>query len=81
MFASVVPRKETATRHHISACLIPLWNFDLSGFFPGLVFNPIPTLTLFCTGRNQPISEYHVTTAGRNRVKVQETRDNFIVIQ
>ena len=29
------------------------------------VLNPIPT----GTGRNQPIYEYQVTTAGRNRVK------------
>ena len=28
-------------------------------------YNPIP----ISTGRNQPIYEYHVTTAGRNRVK------------
>ena len=29
------------------------------------LFNPIP----MGTGRNQPIYEYHVTTAGRNRVR------------
>ena len=36
--------------------------------FSIVLVNPIPT----GTGRNQPIYEYHLTTASRNRVKDQK---------
>ena len=45
-------------------CVKSVWSFICRGA-PAWVLNPIPT----GTGLNQPIYSYHVTQAGRNRVK------------
>ena len=45
----------------------------LNGHKLGTLFNPIPT----GHGRNQPIYECHLTTAGRNRVNI--THKKYVV--